>query len=376
MTQIVPFDFKSTLPVAGGSFFADAVDEFSGGVATGFPSLSIKGREFAITRNGETKTIQRKNEDGDLEAVRSINLVILKGNPNLSKVFYKGKYEEGSDTKPTCFSNDGKAPDPEAVEPQCATCAMCPQNEWGSRITDAGKKARACSDSRRLAVAAADAVDDPMLLRVPATSVKTLAEYAKQLKVRGKSLPEVLTRLSFTPGVAFPSLEFEPKGLLGEELLVSISQVRNSDTVNQIIGLASTPRAALVEAPKPGPLPIVEKPEPIAEAPAKPIDAAQDRPIDAAQDRPKLEAKVEAPVLTAVVEEDDEDAELAAAQAALAEAKAKAKAAKAAKAEAPAPKPKAEKPKLEAKVEEDADDAALRESLTAALGDDFDDLDL
>lgn len=355
MTQIVPFDFKSNLPVAGGSFFADAVDEFSGGVATGFPSLSIKGREFAITRNGETKTIQRKNEDGDLEAVRSINLVILKGNPNLSKVFYKGKYEEGSDTKPTCFSNDGKAPDPEAVEPQCATCAMCPQNEWGSRITDAGKKARACSDSRRLAVAAADAVDDPMLLRVPATSVKTLAEYAKQLKVRGKSLPEVLTRLSFTPGVAFPSLEFEPKGLLGEELLVSISQVRNSDTVNQIIGLTSTPRSAPVEAPKPTPLPVIEKAEPIAEAPAK----------------PKLEAKVEADVA------EDEDAELAAAQAALEEAKAKAKAkAKAAKAEAPAPKPKAEKPKLEAKVEEDADDAALRDSLTAALGDDFDDLDL
>jgi hypothetical protein len=361
MTQIVPFDFKSTLPVAaGGSFFADAVDEFSGGVATGFPSLSIKGREFAITRNGETKTIQRKNEDGDLEPVRSINLVILKGNPNLSKVFYKGKYEEGSDTKPTCFSNDGKAPDPEAVEPQCTTCAMCPQNEWGSRITDAGKKARACSDSRRLAVAAADAVDDPMLLRVPATSVKTLAEYAKQLKVRGKSLPEVLTRLSFTPGVAFPSLEFDPKGLLGEELLVSISQVRNSDTVNQIIGLASTPRAAPVETPKSAPLPTIEKPE----------------PFDAAQDRPKLEAKVEAPVLTAVVEEDDEDAELAAAKAALEEAKAKAKAKSKAKAEATAPKPKAEKPKLEAKVEEDADDAALRESLTAALGDDFDDLDL
>lgn len=368
MTQIVPFDFKSTLPVAGGSFFADAVDEFSGGVATGFPSLSIKGREFAITRNGETKTIQRKNEDGDLEAVRSINLVILKGNPHLSKVFYKGKYEEGSDTKPTCFSNDGKAPDPEAVEPQSATCAMCPKNVWGSRITDAGKPARACSDSRRLAVAAADAVDDPMLLRVPATSVKTLAEYAKQLKVRGKSLPEVLTRLSFTPGVAFPSLEFEPKGLLGEDLLVSISQVRNSDTVNQIIGLTSTPRSAPIETPKAAPLPVIEKAAPIAEAPAKPIDAAQDKP--------KLEAKVEAPVLTAVVEEDDEDAELAAAQAALAEAKAKAKAAKAAKAEASAPKPKAEKPKLEAKVEEDADDAALRDSLTAALGDDFDDLDL
>lgn len=356
MTQIIPFDFKSNLPVAGGSFFADAADEFSGGVSTGFPSLSIKGREFAVTRNGETKTIQRKTEDGDLEPVRSINVVVLKGNPNLSKVFYKGKYEEGSDTKPTCFSNDGKAPDPEAVEPQCATCAMCPQNEWGSRITDAGKKARACSDSRRLAVAAVDAIDDPMLLRVPATSIKTLAEYSKQLKVRGKTLMEVLTRLSFTPGVAFPSLEFEPKGLLGEELLVSISQVRNSDTVNQIIGLSASPHATPAPvAAKAAPLPVIEKPEP--------FDAAQDRPIAEAP-KPKLEAKVEV----------DEEAELAAAQAALEEAKAKAKAAKAAKAaEAPAPKAK---PKLEAKVEEAPEDTALRDSLTAALGDDFDDLDL
>jgi hypothetical protein len=351
-SQIIPFDFASTA-VVGQSFFADAADEFTGGVASGFPSLSIKGREFAITRGGETKTIQRKNEDGDLEAVRSINVVILKGNPHLSKVYYEGKYEEGSDGKPTCFSNDGQRPDPEAAKPQCDTCALCPQNQWGSRITDAGKKARNCSDSRRLAVAAADAIKDPMLVRVPATSIKSLAEYAKQLKVRGKALPEVLTKLSFTPGVAFPSLEFEPKGLLGEDLLREIAVVRNSDLVAQIIGVASSPMASA-----PDPLPVIEKPKlaPVTEAPAP-------------KPKVKLEAKVEE-------DEIDEEAVIAAA---LAEAKAKAKAAKAAKTEAapveeaPQPKPKV---KLEAKVEETDGDDELRKSLNAALGDDFDDLDL
>jgi hypothetical protein len=348
--QIVPFDFKTNDVVAGGSYFADSANEFVGGVSTGFPSLSIKGREFAINRNGEVKTIQRKSEDGDMEPVRSINVVILKGNPHLSKVYYEGKFEEGADTKPTCFSNDGHGPDPDATKPQCDTCAMCPQNQWGSRITDSGKKARACSDSRRLAIAAVDTLDDPMLLRVPATSIKTLAEYAKQLKVRGKSLPEVLTRLSFTPGVAFPSLEFEPKGLLGDEILASVAEVRSGDLVAQIIGMEDAPRPA---APKPAPLPVIEKAEP-------------------------------KPVLTAVVEDDEEDdAGLAAAQAALEEAKAKAKAAKAAKVkaeqavveEAPAPAPVARaKPKLEAVVE--ADDDGLKKSIADALGDDFDDIDL
>jgi hypothetical protein len=343
-SQIIPFDFKSTA-VVGQSFFADAADEFTGGVASGFPSLSIKGREFAVTRGGETKTIMRKNEDGDLEAVRSINVVILKGNPHLSKVYYEGKYEEGSDGKPTCFSNDGQRPDPEAAKPQCDTCALCPQNQWGSRITDAGKKARNCSDSRRLAVAAADAINDPMLVRVPATSTKSLAEYAKQLKVRGKALPEVLTKLSFTPGVAFPSLEFEPKGLLGEDLLREIAAVRNSDLVAQICGVdAPQTNLLLTDAPQPKPATKVEAPKP----------AKQDAKVDE--------------------DEIDEEAVIAAA---LAEAKAKAKArAKAAKDKAAseeAPKPKV---KLEAKVEDTDGDDELRKSLNAALGDDFDDLDL
>ena len=57
--QIVPFDFKTNDVVAGGSYFADSANEFVGGAATGFPSLSIKGREFAINRNGETKTVKQ-----------------------------------------------------------------------------------------------------------------------------------------------------------------------------------------------------------------------------------------------------------------------------------------------------------------------------
>src|SRR5690606_11680321 len=108
-------------------------------------------------------------------------VVIVKANPNLSKTFYKNGYEEGSAEKPTCYSHDGLKPAADAAEPQASACLACPHNVWGSRVTENGSKGKACQDYRRLCVVPSGQLDRPMLLRVPAGSLKDLVAYGDML---------------------------------------------------------------------------------------------------------------------------------------------------------------------------------------------------
>ena len=144
-------------------------DDLSAGVAGGFPILSFRGSKWRIKANGEEQLVT--NEDG--EARPSVELHLLRASPNISKVYYDHKYVEGSDDPPTCSSVLGISPDADSKAPQSPTCAACPHNVWGSRMTDDGRKAKACQDSRRVAVVPAGDIPNeqfggPMLLRIPA----------------------------------------------------------------------------------------------------------------------------------------------------------------------------------------------------------------
>lgn len=65
-----------------------------------------------------------------------------------SRVYYAGKYTEGSNDSPTCASARGDVPDAGVEVPQAATCATCPQNVKGS----ANNGGTACGYTKRLAV--------------------------------------------------------------------------------------------------------------------------------------------------------------------------------------------------------------------------------
>lgn len=243
--------------------------------AGGFPVVSIKGKVFHVQR-GDERTLVTKGQDG--EPASSLEAVIVAVNPNKSKVFYDHGYEEGSVAKPTCYSNDGVAPAADAESPQAKKCALCPHNQWGSRITDSGGKGKACADSMRLAIAPPDQLNDPMLLRVPAASLKTLGQYGAQLAKRGVEPQHVVTRIGFDYNVAHPALTFKAIRFVEEHELAEIEGVlfEEAETIGQITG-TSNPVASEVEhkaeapAPKaaaPAPAPAPEpKPEPKVAAP-------------------------------------------------------------------------------------------------------------
>ena len=232
-SHVIPFETAS-LPAFLQETFGITNDLIVSG-GGGYPTVSIKGKVFTLKR-GDEKTLITNADD---EPARSLEVVILKAGPagdKLAKVYYKSGYTEGSDAKPLCYSNDGIAPSINATEPQCKTCAACPQNVWGSHVSEDGKKGKACSDSKRLAIAPAGQINDPMLMRVPAASLKALTAFGQQLAKRGVPYQAVVAKIGFDYSVAHPALTFKPVGFVDEGTLGEIKEAKESDLVKRICG--------------------------------------------------------------------------------------------------------------------------------------------
>lgn len=278
MSQVIPFESKNLPAFLKGKAAAVNTDLTTGVGSGGYPVLSIKGKIFTLVK-GDTRTVLRKPDDPD-EIAQAVEIVILKANPHLSKVYYaKGYDEDGQNQKPDCFSNDGLRPDAGSAEPQSKTCALCPHNAWGS---GRGGKGKACQDSRRVAIAAAGQLNEPMLLRVPPATLKPLAEYANSLAKRGAPYNAVVTKIRFEAEEATPKLEFKPVGFLTEDQYAEAEEVSNSDIVAQIIGTSAVPHeeAAVLEAPA----------KPAKAAPAKKAAVSDDELDDALGAAPAVEA--------------------------------------------------------------------------------------
>jgi len=291
MSNLIPFD-SAKLPASIAKAFSISFDDFSTGQKGGFPVISIKGKVFHIKRGDEKTLVTKPDSDG--EPAASLEVIVLKTHPGVAKTYYSKGFSEGSVEKPDCYSNDGTAPAADAQSPQAKTCAACPHNRWGSKITEDGKKGKSCADVKRLAVAPAGQINDPMLLRVPAASLKTWDQYVDLLKKRGVPPPAVVTKVGFDYTVAHPALTFKPVGFIDEAMAVEVKEVLDTDVVQNIIGGA--PTAAEVDngddAPKAAakPAPVEEEaPAPAPKKPAKPAAV-----VEEAEAAPKAKVKVEA----------------------------------------------------------------------------------
>ena len=239
MSNIIPFE-STKLPSYLKTVDRSALNtDLSAHASAGFPVLSIKGKVFTEVRDGE-KVVLPNPKDPDSPAT-SLDLVIIKGNPTKSKVFYANGFDEKAESKkPDCFSNDGSKPDASVDKPMSSTCATCPKNEWGSKISETGKKLKACSDSVKLAVAKFDDLEDPYLLRVPAASMTPLGDYNKLLNKRGVDHQMVLTKIGFDMTEASPKLTYKPEGFLDEAQWNKVKEVAQSDVVRRILGASVT----------------------------------------------------------------------------------------------------------------------------------------
>jgi len=197
----------------------------------GGKSISIEGGVWRMIVGGEEIA---KNED------RAMNFVVVNGSPNVSRVFYAGKYVKGEASAPACFSADGKAPDPTAVSPQSSACATCPQNVEGS----GDGTSRACRYFQRIAVALeGDIGGNVYRLQLPAKSIfgKPVGEkmpfqaYARFLAGHGVPMKGVVTEARFDTSQSVPVLTFRSvRPLTRDEWELSLQQGSTPDAMQAI----------------------------------------------------------------------------------------------------------------------------------------------
>jgi len=271
--------FKGGLPAYLKATADDATNALAGtsdGGGLGARRISIKGGVFREFIGGKEYRVSEE---------RSMNVVIVKAAPKVSRVFYSGNYSEGETVSPTCWSSDSQKPDEAVKNKQSATCLNCAQNIKGSGQGDS----RACRYQQRLAVVIDGEIDKEEVyqLVLPPTSVfgdgekgkLPLQAYARHLKNNGVPITGVVTEMRFDTASPTPKLVFKPVRPLTEDEYNTVQSLKDTPdavsavtlTVAQTDGVKDKPVAAVaapvadnIEEPKkaePKKAPIANEPK-------------------------------------------------------------------------------------------------------------------
>lgn len=215
--------------------------ELGEGIRSSYAILSIKASRWRIKYKGVETPIQAFNQQTQRnEPVPTLEMVIVKANGFLNKQFYEGKYVEGSNSPPTCYSLDGKVPSAAVAKPVFSNCALCPKNQWGSLIGDNGVKQKACRDTKKLAVVPLGNIRNgelggAMLFRVPPSALKDLSSLADAMKARGYPYNSVAVRFGFDLDASHPKPTFQGIRPLTDEEADLVLEMYESDSVAAVL---------------------------------------------------------------------------------------------------------------------------------------------
>lgn len=232
------------------------------------PTLSYEGKVWSVNMNGEKTRITRQTEDGDVEPVQILRVVIVDYSKQRGRTYYEGAYEPGRALAPLCWSDDNIVPHSAITTPQSARCDTCPKAIKGSRITDQGKPTTACAQHKFIAVVPAYQLDHtPLRLKLAITSVydknnlvlnkegwfafDQYLEHLRKNQVRHSAA--VVTKLRFDPNAAWPKILFSTDRWLEPQELPPIKAAVASAEVKQLLvgSWAGAPTGAPGDAAKP-----------------------------------------------------------------------------------------------------------------------------
>jgi hypothetical protein len=230
--QVSLFQQENALSVLSNKFQplvqAGLGDDLGEGIKGGYAIVGIKGGRFHLRYKGNDTVLTAQQQPGQPAGpVSFIDIVII-------------KYAEGSKEQPDCFSLDGKAPSAQSREPQHTSCALCPQNKFGSMIGDNGKPQKACRDTKKLAIVPlADirniSLGGTMLFRVPPSSLSELSAMADALKGRGFPYNSVAVRITFDTTVSHPKPLFQALRPLSDAEADAVIEMFEADSTQRVL---------------------------------------------------------------------------------------------------------------------------------------------
>jgi hypothetical protein len=161
------------------------------------PHVSIGGGRFTLI-DASNNEIPVPTFDPQIGVY--LDCCIVDVNSVMSRIYFAGSYDPQADgVRPDCFSDNGVGPSTAASSPQAPTCAICPRAEW-TKINNNGKKVPWCSQKQKVAVIV-PGFPTLFLLAVPPNSHSFLREYVQMCKGNGANMVNLITRISFVPGV-------------------------------------------------------------------------------------------------------------------------------------------------------------------------------
>lgn len=272
-TGLAVFDPKAGVPAHIGAFFEDAGANID--PKRTVDSLSPQGKMWTLVVSGQKSPLQRRNQDGDLEPMPIMKVVVLDFAKQRGRSYYEGAYDPNKEQAPICWSDDGNAPHPSlpgpfaagtAIEPGSArkisaSCANCPMAVKGSKVDNSGIARAACSVHKMLAVLPDPALrlpeplQKPLRLKIAITSIwdnqspdeeqqgwLAFDKYVDWLLARGvPHTAGIVTKMKFDPNAAYPKIFFSAERYLEPQELAIVAPLSKSDEVKKLLGGTWTP---------------------------------------------------------------------------------------------------------------------------------------
>jgi hypothetical protein len=258
------------------------------------------GVKRIVPKNGIFRLVVGGEEMGKVKG--DLSVVIVNAAPKVGRIFYaKAWSADAEPTSPDCFSNDGKAPDAKAENPQSANCDDCPNNIKGSGQGNS----KACRYSRRIAVLleqdfGTNLEGEVYQLNLASKSLfgdggdgtYTFENYTKYLSSNGKSIDFMVSQVSFNENNDNQSVLFSPARYINRPEFEVVQKVANTEKTKSLVIM--TPSQADGVVKKPATL-------------AAPKAAEIDEPVKRASkktEEPPVEKKKLADVISAWSDED------------------------------------------------------------------------
>jgi len=272
----VPAHIAARLKAAGGGNIADK---------SSVNQLTFGGKAWLMHVNGEKKLLQRVNDDGDMENVSIIKVVVLDQAAERGRDYYEKPFNPLDPKGPDCWSADSVKPHASVQNPQAGSCSTCPMAPKGSKVGEDGQQGYACAMFKLLSVipvhhkTGQPNFDFPVLrLKLRMSSIwdkrdeAAAAEgwygwdnYCDLLRQNGLShTGAVTTRVRFA-NVNYPKLQFKMGEFLDDEMFDKALARAGSDEVKKLVaGGYDKPAAPKLGKPLPkddeevdGPAPVV-----------------------------------------------------------------------------------------------------------------------